>query len=131
MDPNPEFLYDYVLWQWPIRWVVTLAFYAFAFKLTAAVLRYVLLGLIGFKRWAITAERSLSPEHPATWRLTQWLERRPDPDSRIATMTYSIMASFYRWLSPSPAKITAYMSSDDRRLLEGKSLPPWPAPEDM
>ena len=125
MDPSTQFLYDYVIWQWPIRWIVTLAFYAFAFKLTAGVLRHVLRGLIGFKRWAITAERSLSPEHPMTWPIMQWVDKTAGTDTRISTMTQSILWSFYQWLSPPPAIVTTHMSQNDRAAVTGRRGVPW------
>ena len=97
MDSGTQFLYDYVIWQWPIRWVVTLAFYAFAFKLTAGVLRHILLALIGFKRWA-NAEYSLAPEDPTYWKKIPWVK----PNGK---RTQSLLLAFHRWLAPLPPMV--------------------------
>lgn len=98
MDSGPQFLYDYVMWQWPIRWVVTLAFYAFAFKLTAGVLRYILLGLIGFRRWA-TAKYSLFPDPPMYWTNIRWF-------GISGVRMQTLLSALYRWLSPSSSDTT-------------------------
>ena len=67
MDAASQWLYEYVAWQWPIRGIVTLAFFAFTFKLTAAILRHALLFLIGAKRWIITAGDDLTSDPRYRW----------------------------------------------------------------
>jgi len=127
-DASTQFLYDYVMWQWPIRWVVTLAFYAFAFKLIAGVLRHVLLGLIRLKRWAITADLSLSPRDPFTCTYLGWSNQEEKGSlsvSRTLRMARSIAWAYYRWLSPEPLEVTTNMSAKDECVTRGDRLQSW------
>lgn len=97
-----QVLYDYVLWQQPIKLVVTIAFYAFAFKLGIAILRYLLLTLIGFRRWVV-GENSLQPDHPREGRLWRYRPREEKGEQesvgrRRQSMANTLLNALYVWL---------------------------------
>ena len=85
MESSVNVLYDYVLWQTPIKLVVTLAFYAFAFKLIAAILRQILRTFVGCSRVISKPDYShigsCNPLPPSDWWLIDKLyEDDDDPD---------------------------------------------------
>lgn len=97
-----QVLYDYVLWQQPIKLVVTIAFYAFAFKLGIAILRYLLLTLIGFRRWVV-GEDSLQPDHPRGGRLWRSPSKEEKGEQepvghRRQSMNNTLLNALYVWL---------------------------------
>ncbi|MCY3576701.1 MAG: hypothetical protein OXH53_05235 [bacterium] len=51
MDTITQTLESQILWQAPVKLIVTVAFYAFAAKLLAVVVRRALLAVIGTRKW--------------------------------------------------------------------------------
>ena len=90
MDSATELLYDYVAWQWPVKGIVTLAFYAVAFKLAASILRHIALFAIGCKRLLRNDPGALYP--PPSLKTLGWWPR----SGRLR----SLLEGIHRWLYP-------------------------------
>ena len=121
MDSAYQFLHnhhDNAIWQFSVKWIVTLAFAMFAFKLVSIALRYVVIVLIGLKRWVIDADLSLSPDEPhlwAAWRVVEQSSLGQESDEissnklsiqRRQNMVQSLLVLVYEWLSPSNSRGT-------------------------
>ena len=75
MDQASQLLYDHVAWQWPIKGIVTLAFYAFAFKLVVGIFKHLLRSGCRLKRWAVNADAERGAVSPQ-WEYPDWLDAR-------------------------------------------------------
>ena len=78
MDTITQTLESQILWQAPVKLIVTVAFYAFAAKLLSILVRRTLLALIGIRWWikGHYSEGDLRPRAPGRSGVGGWLDKK-------------------------------------------------------
>ena len=80
MDTITQTLESQILWQTPVKLIVTVAFYAFAAKLLSILIRRTLLSFIGFRWWlkGHSSRGELRPKDPGWTGVGGWLDKKGD-----------------------------------------------------
>ncbi|MCY3631847.1 MAG: hypothetical protein OXH29_04140 [bacterium] len=79
MDTITQTLESQILWQTPVKLIVTVAFYAFAAKLLAVIVRRALLATIGTRKWFKGyGVYDIAPYMPGNTKIGIWLDKKAD-----------------------------------------------------